>query len=186
MSSRYLLGCDSVAVCPANLRPDELIPAPPSPTTHIEIWIFPPQLSEPSSWETNSCLALQQISRPFTEPESSLSCSQEPVTGPYPKLDEASSHPPTLLFKMHSNIILSSVSRSSKWSLHFFRLKLCMLFSLASRVLYVSPILSSWIWWPWYDVVFQVAPSLRVPDWNCVCVSHLPHACYMSRLSSFI
>jgi hypothetical protein len=30
------------------------------------------------------------------EPESSLLCSQEPVTGPYPKADESSPHIPTL------------------------------------------------------------------------------------------
>jgi len=28
-------------------------------------------------------------------PESSLPCSQEPATGPYPKPDESNPHPPT-------------------------------------------------------------------------------------------
>jgi len=31
------------------------------------------------------------------EPKGLLSCSQEPATGPYPKLDVFSPHPPTLL-----------------------------------------------------------------------------------------
>jgi len=33
---------------------------------------------------------------PFTEPESSLPCSQDPATGPYPEPDVASPHLPTL------------------------------------------------------------------------------------------
>jgi len=31
------------------------------------------------------------------EPEGSLSCTQEPTTGPYPKSDASSPHLPTLL-----------------------------------------------------------------------------------------
>jgi hypothetical protein len=31
------------------------------------------------------------------ELEGSLSCSQEPATGPYPESDESNPHPPTLL-----------------------------------------------------------------------------------------
>jgi len=33
---------------------------------------------------------------PFTEPESSLSCSHEPATRPYPEPDQFSPHLPTL------------------------------------------------------------------------------------------
>jgi len=39
----------------------------------------------------------------------SLLCSQEPTTGPYLERDESSRHHPTLLFKIHSNIILPSM-----------------------------------------------------------------------------
>jgi hypothetical protein len=42
------------------------------------------------------------------EPASSLPCSQEPATGPYPKTDDTSQQPhrSTLFFKIHSIIIL--------------------------------------------------------------------------------
>jgi len=44
------------------------------------------------------------------ESEGLLLCSQEPATGPCPKLDEFSPHSHTLLlyFKINFNIILSS------------------------------------------------------------------------------
>jgi hypothetical protein len=44
------------------------------------------------------------------EPEDS--CSQEPSTGPYPVLDEFSPYYP-ILSKLHFNIILPPISRSS-------------------------------------------------------------------------
>jgi len=33
---------------------------------------------------------------PFMEPEVSLQCSQQLITGPYPEPDESSSHPPNI------------------------------------------------------------------------------------------
>jgi hypothetical protein len=39
-------------------------------------------------------------------PEGSLSFSQEPATGSYPKLDESNPHPKPDLNKIHFNIIL--------------------------------------------------------------------------------
>jgi hypothetical protein len=38
------------------------------------------------------------------EPESSLSLSQEPATGPWPDPDNSSPHLPTYFPKVHSNI----------------------------------------------------------------------------------
>jgi hypothetical protein len=55
------------------------------------------ELSPP--WEADSHLASQEI-----DPEGSLLCSQEHITGPYPEPDESSPHPPNL-FKVRFNII---------------------------------------------------------------------------------
>jgi hypothetical protein len=41
------------------------------------------------SWETSQSLSYSRISQHFMEPEGSLRCSQEPSTGPYPKLDKS-------------------------------------------------------------------------------------------------
>jgi hypothetical protein len=51
------------------------------------------------------------------ESESSLLCSQEPSTGPYPEPDQSSPYHP-ILSKIHFNII-TPTSRSSQWSLSF-------------------------------------------------------------------
>jgi hypothetical protein len=49
------------------------------------------------------------------ESEGSLSCSQEPATGPYPEQDESTTHLSSLLFNIHFNIILPFMEKSSKW-----------------------------------------------------------------------
>jgi hypothetical protein len=53
------------------------------------------------------------------EPESSLQCPQEPVTGPYPVSDESSPQLPPSFRKIHFNIIFPSTPMSSEWSLFF-------------------------------------------------------------------
>jgi len=50
------------------------------------------------------------------EPEGSLPCSQKPATSPYPEPDESSTHLHTQFSKIHSNIIFSSTSVFSEWS----------------------------------------------------------------------
>jgi len=47
------------------------------------------------------------------EPEGSLPCSQEPAIGPYPEPNESSPYHPTYFSKIHSNIILPPMLRSS-------------------------------------------------------------------------
>jgi hypothetical protein len=53
------------------------------------------------------------------EPEGSLPCSQEPVTGHYPESDEFNPHPPNRLHKIYFNKIIPSTPKSSEWSLSF-------------------------------------------------------------------
>jgi hypothetical protein len=50
------------------------------------------------------------------DPEFSLPCSQQPPTDPYPKSDPFS---PPYFPNIHYNIIVSSMPRSSKFSLSF-------------------------------------------------------------------
>jgi hypothetical protein len=50
-----------------------------------------------STWEGNSRKSIQEDPLTLTEPESSLPCSQQPATGPYPEPDASSPHIPTLL-----------------------------------------------------------------------------------------
>jgi len=48
------------------------------------------------------------------EAEGLLQCSQDSSTGPFPKPDASSAQLPTYLCKIHSNIILPLIPRSSK------------------------------------------------------------------------
>jgi len=79
------------------------------------------------------------------KPEESLPYSQQPATVPYPESDEPSPYTPTLFFKTHSNVILSSITRSSKWALLRFTVK-----NLHAFLIYPMPppILFSLIWSP--------------------------------------
>jgi hypothetical protein len=59
------------------------------------------------SWEVAICAATQELPSLFLEPEGSLSCSQEPSTGPYPEPDQSSPYYPTLSL-LRSNLIFST------------------------------------------------------------------------------
>jgi hypothetical protein len=48
------------------------------------------------------------------ESEGSLLCSQELITGPYFEPDESSPHPQPHFPKIHFNIILPSIARTSE------------------------------------------------------------------------
>jgi len=50
-------------------------------------------MQQNQSWEVDNYSASQEILLPFREPEGSFLCLQEPATGPYPKLVEASPYP---------------------------------------------------------------------------------------------
>jgi hypothetical protein len=72
-------------------------------------------------------------------------------------------------FKIHGNIVLQSVSRSS---LQFFRLKFCRLFSSLAYVLYALPVTLIIIgecaiyWFMLYNCCHApVAPSLSAPEY---------------------
>jgi hypothetical protein len=54
-------------------------------------------MKQRSSAEVNSCSASQEIPSILSEVKIRC-CSQKPATGPYPKPDESSPHPPILLY----------------------------------------------------------------------------------------
>jgi hypothetical protein len=83
-------------------------------------------------WEASSCLATHEI----MEMEGSLLCPQEPATGADPEPDEASPHTPILLHMVNFNIILSSVTRPSKWQPFIFSYKNFAHLSLLSHEYY--------------------------------------------------
>jgi len=58
-------------------------------------------------------------SLPCMEPRGSALCSQEPATGPFSEPDQCSPHLPPNFPNIHSNIIFSSMCKSSMWSLPF-------------------------------------------------------------------
>jgi hypothetical protein len=91
---------------------------------------------------------LVKNSSPFMEPEGLLPCSQQPATGPYPEPDASSPQLRPYFPKIHSNIILSPMLRSSENCLPF-RFSdqnfVCISRSLPC-LLHVPPILSNLTW----------------------------------------
>jgi len=72
----------------------------------------------------------------------------QPITCPYPKPDQSSSHFPSPFMKINFNIILPSPLRSSKWSLAFiFTLQNSLCTSVLSRTCYMSILSHS----SWFD-----------------------------------
>jgi len=90
----------------------------------LQILIYIPFVITFSSHVTESVLRSWQSlsyanSPPFMEPEGSLPCSQEPITGLNPKPDESCPHLPPYFHNIHSNVIYLSMLQSSDWSHSF-------------------------------------------------------------------
>jgi len=71
-----------------------------------------------SFFRSQHLLHFSSNSPPFTEPKSSLPCSQQPATYSYPSQFNTIDAPP-YFHQIHCNIIISSTPRSSMWFLSF-------------------------------------------------------------------
>jgi hypothetical protein len=63
-------------------------------------------------WKADSTLSFSSYFLPFMELEGAFLCLQEPAIGP----GESNPHPTTVFPKVHFNIILPSMRKSSEWS----------------------------------------------------------------------
>jgi hypothetical protein len=70
-----------------------------------------------SSWEASNEQAIQKVTV-FMESQGSLSCWQNPASGPYPEPNESISNT-SYTFKINFNNILPSAPICLKWSLPF-------------------------------------------------------------------
>jgi len=99
-------------------------------------------------WETDRRSSAQESSRLFAEPESTLSCSQQPSTGPWYESDESNLHLTPYLSNINFNIILPSKTTSSKLFLtfRFFDKNSAYIFLFSPCALYALKMSSSLIW----------------------------------------
>jgi hypothetical protein len=93
------------------------------------------------------------------EPEGSLPCSQQTLTGPYPEPNTSNLHLPSCVPKTPSNIIFPYTPRSSKWSLPpGFPTKILCAF-LITPIHATFPAISSSLIWS--DIHFPLPRSFR-------------------------
>lgn len=78
--------------------------------------------------EANGSTVVKESFSVFSDLQTLPTRSKQPFTGPYTESDKASSHPHTRFLRIHFNIILPPMHKSSKKTFFYsyFKIKFCM------------------------------------------------------------